>query len=64
MNETATKEYLTTKDVADLTGFAPITLRKWRSQGEGNGPNYFKVGTQVRYRPVDVKQWMEQRPRD
>ena len=39
--------YMTTYEAADFLGFTAGTLRVWRSQGKG--PNYYKVGSTVRY---------------
>lgn len=40
--------------LSDL-GFTAGTLRVWRSQGKG--PNYYKVGSTVRYEMDDLEAW-------
>jgi len=47
---------LTTRQVADLLGLAPKTLRNWRTQGLG--PVAHKLGNRVRYRAEDVVDWL------
>jgi excisionase family DNA binding protein len=52
---------LTIEDVADRLQIPVATLRKWRL--EGRGPQGFRVGRFVRFRPVDVDAWvLEQIP--
>jgi len=51
-------EYLTTKQVAQITGFTEKALGSMRNRHEG--PRYFKVGRLVRYRVEDIKLWVEQ----
>nr|WP_281720180.1 helix-turn-helix domain-containing protein [Nitrosomonas nitrosa] len=50
-------EYLTTFQVAQLTGFSPKGLENMRARGEG--PPFLKVGNSVRYRVADVRAWIE-----
>jgi len=51
-------KYLSTKQVADILGVSPVTLRRWRS--EKKGPKYSKLGTgHCRYKPSDIKRWLE-----
>lgn len=47
------------KQTGALTGLAEITLAKMAQRGEG--PPYFKVGRNVRYRLRDVQAWIEAR---
>ena len=47
--------YMTTREVAAFLGFTAGTLRVWRSQGKG--PNYYKVGSTVRYEMDDLEAW-------
>ena len=50
-------QLLTTLEVADLLGHAPITIRKWR--GCGIGPPWIRTGIRsVRYRRVDLVSWL------
>jgi predicted DNA-binding transcriptional regulator AlpA len=47
-------------DVARITGMSLATVRRWRLFGQG--PRYIKVGSAVRYRPEDVKAYLDSRP--
>ena len=50
-------QLLSTKDLADLLGMKPSTIRFWRHKGEG--PQYFMLGRTPRYRLTDVINWQE-----
>ena len=50
---------LSTLEVADLLGLQPETLTKWRHLR--TGPKYVKVGSNVRYRPDDIRTWVDAR---
>jgi predicted DNA-binding transcriptional regulator AlpA len=50
-------EYLTPKQVAQLTGFSVKTLERYRHRGLG--PPYVKVNRSIRYLVSDVREWME-----
>ena len=50
--------YLTTAQVAQMTGFTEKALGSMRDRREG--PQYFKVGRLVRYRSVDIHTWIQQ----
>ncbi len=52
------KEYLTEKEVAEMTGLALSTLRNDRSLGRKLFP-YSKIGKSVRYARQDVVARME-----
>lgn len=45
---------LTEAQTAELLGLAPSTLRRRRSTGDPNQPDYVKIGRSVRYRSSDV----------
>jgi len=47
------QEYLTQAALADRWNISPRTLERWRWLGQG--PQYLKVGGQVRYRLADVE---------
>jgi predicted DNA-binding transcriptional regulator AlpA len=47
-------------DVARLTGLSVATVRRWRLLRQG--PRFFKLGAAVRYRPEDVRAWLQSRP--
>lgn len=48
------------KQVSKLIGFSLACLRRWRLVGEG--PEYKKLGSRVRYRPEAIALWLEQQP--
>lgn len=45
-----------TEELAKALGVSPRTVDAWRTAGEG--PDYIKIGAQVRYRETDVEQWL------
>ena len=47
---------LTPKETAALTGYAPVTLRKWHRQGRG--PRCLRIEGRPRYRAADVRAWV------
>ncbi|MBP7003519.1 helix-turn-helix domain-containing protein [Amaricoccus sp.] len=47
------QEHLTQGALADRWNISPRTLERWRWLGQG--PQYLKVGGQVRYRLADVE---------
>ena len=53
--------YLDTRAAAAHLGLSPRTLDRYRVSGEG--PEYFKLGTRVRYRLADLEAWTETRRR-
>lgn len=56
-------EYLTTKQVADLTGLSVSFFEVGRSMSSPNQPPHHKVGTRVLYLRSDVEQWLSERRR-
>lgn len=53
-------QWLTDKEVAEMTGLSVQTLRNWRHQGQG--PRYDKPKPKVvRYRLTEVEAFMEGR---
>lgn len=50
------KLYISTRELADELGLAPITIEIWRAKGQG--PRYVKIGRTVRYRRQDVDAWL------
>jgi predicted DNA-binding transcriptional regulator AlpA len=52
---------LTEADASRLLGLAPATLRNMRAQGRG--PSFVKAGGLVRYRGIDLADWIESRIR-
>ena len=53
---------LTTEQVADHLGVAPITLRKWRIYGAG--PRFVRMGRSVRYRMSAIEAFVAGREFD
>lgn len=49
---------LSTNELADLTGFAPKTIRRWASR---RLLNFIRVGNQFRFRPAAVELFLAQR---
>jgi predicted DNA-binding transcriptional regulator AlpA len=47
-------------DVAKILNVSVATVRRWRLFGQG--PRYIKIGASVRYRPEDVKAYLDSRP--
>lgn len=52
------KGLLSTNELADLTGFAPKTIRRWASR---RLLNFIRVGNQFRFRPAAVELFLTQR---
>ncbi|WP_295586882.1 helix-turn-helix domain-containing protein [uncultured Lamprocystis sp.] len=49
------------KREAERLGFSVRTLQQWRVKG--GGPPYFKLGSAVRYDPVQVDSWLDEHTR-
>jgi len=49
---------LNEKDASELLGVAQGTLAIWRHHGKG--PSYVKVGTSIRYKYLDLLQYIEE----
>ena len=47
-------------DVARITGLSVASVRRWRLLRQG--PKFLKLNSAVRYRPEDLKAWLESRP--
>lgn len=53
---------LSEKETAQILGFAPKTLQKWRSLGKG--PTHIRISKGcVRYRREDLHEWISTRVR-
>jgi len=50
------RRYLSTRQLAELTGLSHVTLELWRRQGRG--PAFLRLGRRVRYDMRDVETWM------
>jgi predicted DNA-binding transcriptional regulator AlpA len=53
------QELLRTSGAAAITGLSVSTLNKLRCSG--GGPAFLKLGRAVRYKPVDLKDWLDSR---
>jgi len=63
VNSADPERFLSTKDLAELLGLKPQSLRAWRLRG--NGPKYIRLGqgtkAPVVYRWRDVEEWLVER---
>lgn len=50
---------LSRAEVAEYLNIPPRTLSTWAHKD--SGPPYFKIGKHVRYRPMDVEEWLAER---
>jgi predicted DNA-binding transcriptional regulator AlpA len=53
------QELLTERDVARITGLSVASIRRFRHLGDG--PKFLKISASVRYRPEDLKAFLESR---
>ena len=51
-------KFYTTADVAAFLNIKSSTLKKWRHNKKFN-PTYHKFGIGVRYKGVDIQEWIE-----
>jgi len=58
LNPRLSSTLLSTNELADLTGFAPKTIRRWASR---RLLNFIRVGNQFRFRPAAVELFLAQR---
>jgi predicted DNA-binding transcriptional regulator AlpA len=54
--------FLTPVDLADMLGVPVQTLYQWRYLGQG--PPGFRIGRHLRYDPVAVRRWIDDRMGD
>jgi predicted DNA-binding transcriptional regulator AlpA len=59
-NLKAPKTLLNERDIARIIGMSVASVRRWRLRDEG--PPYLKLSSAVRYRPEDLKLWLDSRP--
>lgn len=55
------EEYLTTKQVAELTGLSVSYFQVARSMSSEDQPPYSRHGRRIVYRRSDVDRWMQER---
>ena len=56
----AIENLLNEHDIAHITGMSLASVRRWRLLKIG--PKAKKIGAAVRYRPEDLKIWLDSRP--
>lgn len=54
-------QMLTEHETAEIVCQSVRTLQKWRVTGFG--PEFFKIGRSVRYRRLEIHEWIESRRR-
>ena len=59
MDDFQANDLLNSHQAADFLTLTGATLANWRSRGFG--PCYVKIGRSVRYRVVDLRNWIEDR---
>ena len=57
------EEYLSTKEVAELTGLSVQFFEIGRSRDAADQPPYSRVGRRIIYRRTEVEKWLEERRR-
>lgn len=56
----ASREFLTTNELASELGLHPVTLIQWRTAGN-RGPRFHRLSRRaVRYARADVDAWLEE----
>ena len=58
-NEPLPARFLSPAELADVLGVPVQTLYQWRYLG--TGPRGFKAGRHLRYDPVEVRRWINDR---
>lgn len=51
------EKWLSSGEVAGMLGVTQRTVENWR--GSGKGPAFFRMGSNIRYREIDVLAWVE-----
>jgi predicted DNA-binding transcriptional regulator AlpA len=52
---------LTRKQAAEVLGFQPQTLARWKWEGRADRPPEVRVGRAVRYRASELSRWIADR---
>jgi predicted DNA-binding transcriptional regulator AlpA len=52
---------LTRKQAAEVLGFQPQTLARWKWEGREDRPPEVRVGRAVRYRVSELSRWIAER---
>lgn len=55
---------LTRKQAAEVLGFQPQTLARWKWEGREDRPPEVRVGRAVRYRASELARWIADRGED
>lgn len=50
---------LTTKEVANMLNISVPSLRRLQNY-EGGGPKFIRIGKAIRYKPSDIKKFIEE----
>ena len=59
MPATLEDRLLTRKEAAEILGFQPQTLARWKWEGREDRPREVRVGSRaIRYRASDLLQWI------
>ena len=53
-------QLLNSSDAAAYLGISRGTLEHWRTERPMKGPNYVRLGYQVRYGLADLENWLDQ----
>lgn len=61
MNTTMDDRLLTRKQAAEVLGFQPQTLARWKWEGREDRPPEVRVGRAVRYRASELSRWIAER---
>jgi len=54
----AMREYLSTKEVSEMTGISEGTLRFWRHKGDRGPASFALGGKRIVYRRSEVERWI------
>lgn len=61
MSTTTDDRLLTRKQAAEVLGFQPQTLARWKWEGREDRPPEVRVGRSVRYRASSLARWIAER---
>jgi predicted DNA-binding transcriptional regulator AlpA len=61
VNISVVRRFLTTEQVAEITGISKRTLEKWRGF-PGMGPRWRRLHGAVRYDSADIDAWLDSCP--
>ncbi len=64
MTGTTEDRLLTRKQAAEVLGFQPQTLARWKWEGRADRPPEVRLGRAVRYRASELSRWIAERGED